>query len=243
MAQSAVVQGKLHLFGGEADKKRIARLDDCNFVELPYKLNFDGYDGHAALSITENSEALICFDYTTWKFCDVFTGSSVDSTHSTSYRHRYAGLGFYNGQPTTVGSYYSDGYRKVETLSSTGWMSLADSPINTILHTLIGLKNDMLMIGGTDIVKGLIKSHVWRLSGNSWSQEADLKQKVYYGTAMAIGNSIIISGKSDGAVQYTQRIVFEENDEIAGVEQIAVYDGSFYNPALFLTSQDYCNSD
>ena len=69
LARSAVVQGKLHLFGGDTDNKRvsliftknlfnhkIARLDGCFLVELPYKLNSDMRFGHAALSISDNSE-------------------------------------------------------------------------------------------------------------------------------------------------------------------------------------------
>ncbi|CBY37719.1 unnamed protein product [Oikopleura dioica] len=109
--------------------EEIARLDACTFVELTYKLNFDCFNGHEALPISDNSEALICFDETNWNSCDIFTSSSVVSTYSTSYTHYKGGLGFYNGQPITVGSYFSDGHRKVETLSSTGWTSLADSPM------------------------------------------------------------------------------------------------------------------
>ena len=74
-SQSAVVQGKLHLFGGYADPKnvvlirlriffiyfQIARLDACTFVELTYKLNFDCFNGHEALPISDNSEGKIKF--------------------------------------------------------------------------------------------------------------------------------------------------------------------------------------
>ena len=60
--------------------------------------------------------------------CEVFTGSNVVETHSTTYPHDGGGLGFYNGQPTTVGNYFEDGYRKVETMSKTGWTSLPDQP-------------------------------------------------------------------------------------------------------------------
>ena len=154
-ALSAVVQGKLHLFGGETDRKKvsfifiknlfnhfkIARLDACSLVELLYKLNFDAYHSAAALSISDNNEgknrfsfhkdkilALICFDYSNHKLCDRFTGTNVVSTHSTTYSHPDGSLGFYNGQPTTVGSRTSGGYRITETLTSTGWQRLADHP-------------------------------------------------------------------------------------------------------------------
>ena len=152
--QSAVVQGKLHLFGGKNRKKvsfistknvfnhfKIARLDACSLVQLPYKLNFDVYWGAAAFSISDNSEgknrisfhkdiflALVCFDSSNHKLCERFTGTNVVSTHSTTYSHYNGQLGFYNGKPTTVGSYNSDGYRKTETMTSTGWTGLADHP-------------------------------------------------------------------------------------------------------------------
>ncbi|CBY42692.1 unnamed protein product [Oikopleura dioica] len=39
-SRSAVVQDKVHIFGGDnndwEDSAKIARLDDCTFVELPY---------------------------------------------------------------------------------------------------------------------------------------------------------------------------------------------------------------
>ncbi|CBY10514.1 unnamed protein product [Oikopleura dioica] len=195
-------------------KKKMARLDDCTLVEMPYRLNFD-CRGHAALSISDNSEALICFDLTNKKSCDVFTGSSVVSTYSTWYSHHDGGLGFYNGQPITVGSLRYDGKRKVETLSSTGWTRLADSPMNYYGHMLIGLDNgDLIMIGGKD-GSNACTSHILRLSNNNWSQEANLKQKVGYGTVIATGNRIFIVGGYDkNWVAYSQRIDLDENDEM-----------------------------
>jgi len=246
-SESAVVKGKLHLFGGRPDRTKIGRLDACTLVELPYKLNFNGYaDGHAALSILRNSEALICFDATRWRSCVIFNGSSVVSTYSTSYRHRRGGLGLYNGQPITVGSHFSDGRRKVETLSSIGWTSLADSKMNYNGHHLIGLENgDLLMIGGRDTDdKTAFKSDVWRLSDNNWSQEANLKQKVAFGTAIATGNSIfIVGGRDRNSAGFSQRIDLDENDEIGGIEQIGVLNGAYFYPAIFAASQDYCVSN
>jgi len=245
-AQSAVVQGKLHLFGGTTDFKKIARLDDCTIVELPYKLNFDvSADRASSLSMPDNS-ALICFDIN-YKLCDIFTGSNVYTTYPTLYSHHRGGLGFYNGQPITVGSFRPDGRRKVETLSSTGWTSLGDSPMDNIGHSLIGVENDLLMIGGQSL-EGHYKQHIWRLRvpNNAWNQEQDLKQKVAWGSAIATGNSIfIVGGYDDNVATYSQRIDLDDNDEIAGVQQIGVLggEGVYSWPALFVATQDYCLSD
>ncbi|CBY12646.1 unnamed protein product [Oikopleura dioica] len=194
--------------------------------------------------------ALICFGQhlgANWKICEVFTGSSVFSTYSTSYSHKYSALGFYNRQPITVGSENSDGQRKVETLSSTGWTSLDDSPMNYLAPILIGLGNDLLMIGGKD-QDGVdaYSSSIWRLSNNNWSQGDDLKKKVGWGSAIATGKSIFIVGgieSTSHGLSLSQRIDLEENDEIAGVEQIGELGGRYFWPALFATSPDYCNSD
>ena len=51
---------------------------------------------------------------------------SVATTHSSAYSHVYGGLAFYSGLPTTVGSDYEDGHLKVETLTETAWLELAD---------------------------------------------------------------------------------------------------------------------
>ena len=71
-AQSAVVQDKLHLFGGDQTGRRvslskkqfsifqIARLDSCSIVELGVRLNSDHKSRHAALSISSGSEG--CLD-------------------------------------------------------------------------------------------------------------------------------------------------------------------------------------
>ena len=73
-------------------------------------------------------EALICFDYTYGKYCDLFDGEAITWTFTTFVPHAYGSLGFYEGNPTTVGSRYVNGHRKVETLTSSGWTSLPDHP-------------------------------------------------------------------------------------------------------------------
>lgn len=111
-------------------------------------------------------------------------------------------------------------------------------------HTLIGVGNDLLMIGGYDSSIYAILTDVWRLSDNVWSQESEsLKQPVFGGSAIANGNSIfIIGGFNDDDKGYSQRIDLDENDEIVGVEQIAVLDILYEMPILFGLSQNICVS-
>ncbi|CBY13089.1 unnamed protein product [Oikopleura dioica] len=143
-AQSAVVADKLYLFGGNSgDYRKIARLESCTIVELTVKLNNDFAYRHAALASADNSQALICFgNISPYKYCDIFDGSTVVTTFTTTYSHRNGGLGYYNGQPTTVGSSSQNGFGKVETLSQNGWTSLADHPMQVfyLLQFLINIK-------------------------------------------------------------------------------------------------------
>jgi len=241
-SSSAVVQGKLHIFGGLTDRKKIARLDECDLVELTVKLNFDVYFGSAALSISDNSEALICFDYNgSYKLCERFTGTGLVSTHATTYNHGYGSLGLYNGHATTVGS-YSDGARKTEAMTEDGWTVLADHQKNLYGHSLVGLKNgDLLMLGGVDIDNSYaIVESIWRLSNNVWTEEGNLQHKVTYGSAILNGESIYyFSGYDLDSVNAIQRIDLTDN-AITGHETIGNHDATYYFAALFKTNEDFC---
>ena len=67
---------------------------------------------------------MICFpvyyadDY---KSCEIFDRTSVTITHSSQVSHSRGRLGYYQGNPATVGSFYDDGWTKAESYSSTGW--------------------------------------------------------------------------------------------------------------------------
>jgi len=141
-------------------------------------------------------KALICFGNISASgnnYCDVFDGSTAVSTFSSRYSHMGGGLGYYNWNPTTVGSLLSDGSRKVETLNEDGWTSLDDFPEyvfpllcslrisrNTYAHNIVGLSNgDMVVLGG--IESGRVYSdRVWKLSnGSGWTQIGNLNQVIF----------------------------------------------------------------
>ena len=71
--------------------------------------------------------ALVCFGSPSDDSCEEFNGEKSIPTFSTSDRHRHGGLGFYRGQPATVGN-YDPNHGKAETLSSSGWSSLPTFP-------------------------------------------------------------------------------------------------------------------
>ena len=104
-------------------------MDGCEWKEQSTRLINKIYYWSAAISINNGEEALVCFPFDDfYKNCEVFDSKTSKSTFKTKYRHRGGKLGFYRGQPTTVGSEYGDGRNKVETLSSSGWRVLNDFP-------------------------------------------------------------------------------------------------------------------
>ncbi|CBY13673.1 unnamed protein product [Oikopleura dioica] len=148
----ALVNGKLHIFGGSSDSKKIARLDDCSLNELTVRLYGDRNSGHAALSIENGLKALICFGTSSdnRNTCEIFDGSTTVSTFAADWTHKYGGLGLYKNQPASVGC-FSEEHQKAETLSASGWTSLPDHPKRISSHSLVGLENQsLLLLGGID---------------------------------------------------------------------------------------------
>lgn len=135
----------LKIFNHRRQLFKIARLSGCNLVDTGLKTGERYNSGSTSSAIEINNgeqglnliisslkfkifEALLCFDVEFSKNCEIFDTTSIVSTHSTQFTHQRGSLGYYLGQPTTVGSVQSDGQNKVETYSTTGWTSLPDSP-------------------------------------------------------------------------------------------------------------------
>jgi len=250
-AQPAIVADKLHFFGGVNDYRNIVRLDDCTMVELAAKLTNDFRSGHAALATDNGQTALICFGTSSpWTYCDEFDGSTnlAMATFSSTFSHRQGGLGYFNGYPTSVGSYEADGNRKTETLREDGWYTLPDHPENTRSHALVGLTNgDMLLIGGKDEVAENIKDSIWRFSAQgeySWALIGYLQQAVSWGSAILEGNSVYSFGgrtAADTNIAFpVQRIDLAQDGTVEQVELIAEHGFFYENPYLLITDADTC---
>ncbi|CBY12579.1 unnamed protein product [Oikopleura dioica] len=240
-AAHAIVNGKLHIFGGTYDSKKIARLDDCTFNELTVRLNEERRNGHSALSIENGKKALICFSYTgnIRKTCEIFDGSTTVSTFSADSTHKFGGLGLYKNQPASVGC-RSVKHQKAETLSATGWTALPNHPKRISVHSLVGLENQsMLLIGGRDYGNGgADQSRIWQLKDENWSKIGELLQADFYGSAIYIDRSVYYFGyRSPYAIQ---RLDFNETEDLQNVARIGNQPGGFFLPVLFHTVSDYC---
>ncbi|CBY11676.1 unnamed protein product, partial [Oikopleura dioica] len=219
-AAHALVNGKLHIFGGYSDGTKIARLDDCTLNELTVRLNEERKYGHAALSIENGKKALICFGVSgeIRKTCEIFDDSTTVSTFASDSTHRHGGLGLYKNQPASVGC-GSEQHQKAETLSATGWIALPNHPKLIYYHSLVGLENhSMLLIGGQDWGNGCAdQSGIWQLKDENWNQIGELLQAEYWGSAIYIGRSIYHFGYTSKAIQ---RLDFNETEELQNVAQI-----------------------
>ncbi|CBY11763.1 unnamed protein product [Oikopleura dioica] len=238
-AAHALVNGKLYIFGGQYDRTKIARLDDCTLNELTVRLNAERRYGHAALSIENGKNALICFGWSgdIFKTCEIFDGSTTVSTFASDSTHRYGGLGLYKSQPTSVGCNYEQ-HQKAETLSASGWTALPDHPKRISEHSLVALENQsMLLIGGRDWGNGAYQSGIWQLKYENWNQIGEFLQADYAGSAIYIGRSIYYFGASSKAIQ---RLDFNETEVLQNVAPIGKQPGNYYLPVLFQTVSNYC---
>jgi len=236
-AQPAVVAGQLHLFGGVVANRKIARLDGCAIVELSATLTSQSSGGHAALAIEDGSKALICFGEPS--NCEVFDGSTVVETFSSSYPHRYGGLGFYNNRPTTVGGEELAG--KVETLGPNGWIRVSDQQTNTFAHALVGLSNgDLLVIGGHN--DDDVLDTVWRLSSGIWTLGGNLQQPVYLGAAIMNGNSVYSFAGANLIGYPIERLDLADDGTIEQAVHIGDLDEGSFKPILFITDVNTCST-
>merc|ERR1712071_99451 len=239
-AAHAHVNGELHIFGGNSDGYKIARLDGCSWNELPARLNEERRGGHAALSIENGQKVLVCFGRSgdTRKSCEIFDGSVTTPTFAAEYTHGSGGLGLYNNQPATVGCYYEE-HQKAETLSATVWNALPDFPFQISSHSLVGLDNGaMLLLGGEDWgSRGAAQTGIWQLKEDQWSRIGELSQPAIDGSTFAVSRSIYFIEAYSSAIH---RIDIDENDELEAVEEIGIQSGNYLRPVLLQTTNDYC---
>ncbi|CBY14925.1 unnamed protein product [Oikopleura dioica] len=246
-AAHALVNGKLHIFGGaEINFRKIARLDDCSLIELSAQLNREREAGHSALSINDGTQALICFGYGSDNFsvpnnsCEIFDSASPVMTFSSNSTHGYSGLGLYRDQPTTVGCWYEE-HNKAETLSSSGWTALPDHPLRISTHALVGLENkSMLLLGGYDSANGRDQAGIWQLQNDEWSLIGVLKD-VCFGSALYIGKHIYYFATNDNTRTHPiHQIEMTSDEQIQSVEVIGYQPDRNYKPVLFQVSSNYC---
>ncbi|CAG5091543.1 Oidioi.mRNA.OKI2018_I69.PAR.g13118.t1.cds [Oikopleura dioica] len=245
-AQFALVKNQLHIFGGQSDMKKIARLEGCVFKELAARLNSYYAWGSAAVALDGGNKALICFDYSRGdsKNCDLFDGEQSLRSFKTVYQHWWAKLALYKGQATSVGSYYKEGQKKVETLGTDGWTFLPDAPMATWSHTLLGLPSGALfVIGGYDEdpnIKGLTNK-IWKLKDNVWFEAGKMEKSISKGSAILTENSIFVfPGDDSGSDEHPIQRIDLEDEAVASTTVIGNNPGYRVSPVLFHTVAGQC---
>ncbi|CBY12156.1 unnamed protein product [Oikopleura dioica] len=131
-AGHAILKNELFIFGGSSDFKKIARLEDCEFKELPVRL-IDRFDSVSGALLSFMNRVYLCFFNYPYKNCEEFDGiSSTNSFLSTNHVHCFGTLGEYKNQMVVLGAGDLPGQevrRKVEILEIGGWKEIADFPV------------------------------------------------------------------------------------------------------------------
>ncbi|CAG5106485.1 Oidioi.mRNA.OKI2018_I69.chr1.g2865.t1.cds [Oikopleura dioica] len=235
-AKHAIIKEKLYLFGTGT---KIAILFECSVIEIAEKLIYNRDERAEALSITEGSQALICFSENSNE-CEIFDGRTSRRTLNSTFTHDLGGLGYYKGQPTSVGC-QSTNNKKTETLTASGWTTLPDFPENYASHNLIGLKNGgMILVGGYNAVGYF--SRIWQLKDNRWTKLGDLQTAHGLGSAIFTGNSIYVfpGGPKTENEHAIQRIDFTAGEDFLQTQIIGYHSGWYKYPILLETSAYYC---
>jgi len=229
-----LVNGELHIFGGDSDGNKIARLDGCLFIELPARLNESRQYGHAALSIEDGKKALVCFGNT--PKCEIYNGLFTATTYAAEWTHRNGALGLYKNQAATVGCSHAE-HQKAETFSDDGWVPLPDHPMKISQHSLVGLDNGaMLLLGGKDRGSA-VQTGIWRLKEERWSRIGELSKPAYSGSAIYVSRSVYYFEYNFSAIH---RVDMDDNEELEAVEGIGTQPSKYRVPVLFLTDNGYC---
>ncbi|CBY11773.1 unnamed protein product [Oikopleura dioica] len=240
-AAYAIVNGKLHIFGGNSDYTKIARLDDCTLNELTVRLNEERFFGHAALSI-EKGKKLLFVLATLANIAKLARFLTVQQPFQLSLPTRLintAVSGFTKISRRVLDATTTN-IKKLKRFLRTGWTALPDHPKRISSHSLIALENQsMLLMGGMDWVNdGVSQSGIWQLKDQTWSKIGELLRADYWGSAIYIGRSIYYFGYVSKAIQ---RLDFnQETEELQTVSQIGNQQGDYYYPVLFQTVPNYC---
>ncbi|CBY30704.1 unnamed protein product [Oikopleura dioica] len=245
-SKSAIIANIPYMFGGIVKPRRIAYLDSCAFVELNVELNNDYYDSHAALAYNAGSNALICFGNAdnAYNYCSDFDGTTVRTRPSTTYSHRYGGLGFYGGTPITVGSYYPDGNKKCEVFHGSGWTTLDnDHPSDVYGHSLVGLENGhVLLIGGVD--NNGWHNTIWRMRGGQtgWESYGSIQEAVRGASTIILDKSIFVIGGSNRDYYPYQRVDLTEDGSFEKSALLGYNHLNGWEPLLLIVDANFCSA-
>ncbi|CAG5107253.1 Oidioi.mRNA.OKI2018_I69.chr1.g3228.t1.cds [Oikopleura dioica] len=104
----------------------ISKIESCGVVSLALSLEKTADESTAIANIDDNA-VYLCFNFSPYKTCQMFDGSSVSMiTSDASYDHDGACLANYKGYPLAVGTY--SGVQVAYYSATTGWNYLADHP-------------------------------------------------------------------------------------------------------------------
>ncbi|CAG5102267.1 Oidioi.mRNA.OKI2018_I69.chr1.g221.t1.cds [Oikopleura dioica] len=254
-AGSAMVNGKMHIFGGTADTRKIGILDGCEIRRLRYRLINEYTTSSSIVSVPtlQGSNALLCFDFKqTGKECEEFNGEISLRTIPSEVTHLGACLAIFKGQPTAVSSYEPDGWKTVETRGQDGWSFLSEHPRKLKYHTCLGLADGLMTIGGEDFDGFQRINDIWLLRDSDWNLVGTLKQVPYFFFLFLTeflfkqawyASSFLISGEIfaiSGDYPYAIEKIEWDGTSVVSSEIINNHPAYYAKPIVFETDAEFC---
>ncbi|CAG5104020.1 Oidioi.mRNA.OKI2018_I69.chr1.g1053.t1.cds [Oikopleura dioica] len=240
-SSSALLNGRIYVFGGNYDGYKIAYIDGCEFVETQIRLINKFYaTGGSLVTVKEvHDEVVICEGYT--NKCEAFDGNISRSLPNTSIQHKFACLVLLDGQATAVAG---EDTSSVETLAVSGWMNEPSHPAGKLsTHTCVSIGNGIITAGGTTSNDnndgiGFIRD-VFLLQNNKWTTAGQLLNTYHYPSMIFTGSYfIIIDGRLSLAVERAEW----SGLTVTSSKNISTQETLCYRPIIFESDPNRCAS-
>ncbi|CAG5079622.1 Oidioi.mRNA.OKI2018_I69.PAR.g9298.t1.cds [Oikopleura dioica] len=257
-AGHAILNDKLYIFGGSSDFKKIARLDECEFTELPIQL-IDPFDSISGALMSFMNRVYLCFFSYPYKTCQEFDGNDVtDSYLRTNFEHCYGSMGIYNDSMVVLGAGDWPGEkvrRKVEQLEVGGWKEIAEFPVDIAYSSTVTVPEGMLVLGGwnpgwntlvtefnqprdTNPNTGIYYKQIYLLKENVWSLVGNLNEPKSDATVIRLGEWIVsVAGDSNN--NFVERINWD-GEAVTSVEIIGSHANTILRPIVFQSEKNFC---
>jgi len=236
---SAVLNGGLFLFGGFPEQHQVSTVVGCSLKRVG-RLPFNLYYGSCNTFAFPEEKVLLCFDLNHNKSCHAFDGDNYVNVASTRYSHvQTLGLGKYQGQPLTTGSYQERSVKtEIMNLGTGQWEDGPDYPFQEFIshYSTTSTSSTAYIIGGF-----LSPTIIAQFKHGQWSKVGDLSMGRYGHGSITYGvQTMVIGGNVSGTNAQTECWTLENSESLENSNPILPADKYRYGIALFLVDSDFC---
>ncbi|CAG5105347.1 Oidioi.mRNA.OKI2018_I69.chr1.g2049.t1.cds [Oikopleura dioica] len=192
---SAALNGEIYIFGGNEDRYKISRVQDCGIVELAARLVTEWNHHYGGIVTVPSSpdEILLCFgdenDITT---CEEFDGEAVrKNPFSLRHNHIAGCLATFDSFAIAISGNFD---RKVEVLGLGGWRDESDHPRASQALGCLSVGRGTITIGGYD-VDGGTTNEVFHFNNGVWSNAGFLIEPSFHSTSLFFDSYFVSFGR------------------------------------------------